>query len=266
MQGFRNWVIGEGRDIFGFRREREEKLPTDPQDEPIIGIKADMVVEYMMSRAIRGVSPIMRFSNEIQWGEGTGAVRMKLAPLGAFKVIIRSLQPDLEGVQRWTCRRIVAYQEILHSTKSFDERIASEMMDVIEEVESQQVKAPNPEYDGLEGLTRKIARRASRQDVMPEIFIYKGVQQAKNPNNWMIVFECRGHGVEAPGGNRVEQFSIDMSHNPKTGMIRSIGQLVESPTKGHVWGIQPSEWDECFSSGQAEGEIIKVVTSIFATF
>jgi hypothetical protein len=266
MRGFRGWVMGEARDVFGFRKEREGEAPKEPQDEPIIGINSDMVVEYMMSRPIRGFDPVMQFSNQVQWGEGTGAVRMKLSPIGSFKVFIRKLQPNLEGVQTWVCKRIVAYEEILHSTRTFDERIAGDMMDLIEKVESEQVNAPNPEYDGLEGLARRLARRASRVDVMPEIFIYMGVRPAKQPDNWLVVFECRGHGVEAPEGNRLEQFHINLSHNPKTGMIRCFGQNIESPTKGHVWEAQASEWDEYFSNSQPEKEIIDAVSSAFKTF
>jgi len=127
MKGFRDWAICEGRDIFGFRKERQKELPSEPQDKPIVGINSDMVVEYMMSRPIRGMEPSMQFSNQVQWGEGTGAVRMKLSPIGSFKVFVRKLQPNLEGVQTWTCKRIVAYEEILHSTRTFDERIAGEM-------------------------------------------------------------------------------------------------------------------------------------------
>ena len=266
MRGFRGWIMRDGKDIFGFRKGVEKEGSSDPQDEPIIGINTDVVVEYMMSRPIRGISPVMRFSNEVQWGDGSGSVRMKLSPLGSFKVFIRKLQPNLEGVETWICKRIVSYQEILHSTKRFDERIAGEMMEMIEKVESQQINSPNPEYDGLEGLTRRIARRVSRQDIMPEIFIYMGVRPAKNPGNWLIVFECRGHGVEAPEGHRLEQFHINISHNPSTGMIRCFGQNIESHKKVHEWAPQPSEWDEYFSNGQPEDEIINAVASAFTTF
>lgn len=266
MRGFRHWVMREGRDIFGFRRDREQSAPEEPQDEPIIGISSDVVVEYMMSRPIRGFKPVALFSNEIQWGEGTGAVKMKLSPMGSFKVMIRKLQPNLEGVQTWVCKRIVSYKEIFHSTRRFDEGIAEDMMEIVEGVESQDINAPDPEYDGIEGLTRRMARRVSRPDVMPEIFIYMGVRPAKNPNNWLIVFECRGHGVEAPEGHRLEQFHINMSHNPATGMIRCFGQNIESHKKVHEWAPQPSEWDEYFSTSQPEDEIIGAVASAFMTF
>jgi hypothetical protein len=133
-------------------------------------------------------------------------------------------------------------------------------------VGSEEINAPNPEYRDLEGLTRRLSRVASRRDVMPEIFIYKGVFRAKGPDNWLVVFECRGHGVEAPEGNRLEQFNIDMSYNPRTGMIRSFGQNIESPKKGRIWGVQPSEWDEYFSSGQKEKEIIESITEALKAF
>jgi len=264
---FKRWLVREGRDIFGFDKSRSKAVaPSEPQDKPIIPINSDFVVEYIMSHDIRGLKPNLQFSNQIQWGEGTGAIRMKLSPLGSFKIFIRKLQPDLQGCPTWVCKKIVAYEEIVRSNSVFDEKIADEMVGMIDEVGSQDINAPNPEYDGLEGLTRRLSRLVSRSDVMPEIFIYKGMFRAKNPNNWILAFECRGHGVEAPEGHRLEQFNIDMSYNPKTGMIRSFGQNIESPTKGHIWEVQPSEWDEHFSSGQPEKEIMDAVASALKGF
>jgi hypothetical protein len=60
----------------------------------------------------------------------------------------------------------------------------------------------------------------------------------------------------------LEQFYIDMSYNQKTGMIRSMGVGVQSPTRQHTWTIQPSEWDEYFSNTQPEEEIIERFKSL----
>lgn len=252
--------------MFGFKSKSELNEPMEPQDLPIKGINSDTVVEYMMSKNLGEKQPSLQYSNQVQWGEDTGAVRIKISPIGSFKIFIRKLQPNLEGVQTWACKKIVAYEEILNSKKSFDEKIAFEMMNMIEEIAKEEINAPNPEYEGIEGLTRRVARTASRADVIPDIFLYRGVVKSNIPNNWLVVFECRGHGVEAPEGHRLEQFNIDMSFNPRTGMIRSIGRNIESPTKGHKWSIQPSEWDEYFSSGQPEKEIIEAICSAFKTF
>jgi len=265
MGDFKKWLLKE--DIFGFEQKvKYQNTKSEPCDQPIVNINSDLVVEYMMSQNIRGMKPKLQFSNQVQWGEETGAIRIKLSPIGSFKIFIRKLQPNLEGTNIWVCKKILEFKELVKSNDSICEQIASSIFDLIEEIESQSINAVNPEYKGLEGLTRKLAANVSRRDIMPSLFIYKGVYPAKEQNNWLVVFECRGHGVEAPEGNRLEQFNIDMSYNPKTGMIRSFGQNIESPVKGHRWYPQPSEWDEYFSSGQSEKEIIEAISVAFKTF
>lgn len=266
MRGFGSWIRRSVDEMFGLKCKSELNNPVEPQDLPIKGINSDMIVEYIMSRNLGEKKPVLQYSNQVQWGEDTGAVRMKISPIGSFKIFIRKLQPNLEGVQTWVCKKIVAYEEIFNSKQSFDEKIAFEIMNMIEEVAKEEVNSPNPEYEGLEGLTRRIARNSSRTDIIPEIFLYRGVVKSNIPNSWLVVFECKGHGVEAPESRRIEQFNIDMSFNPRTGMMRCIGRSIESPTKGHTWSIQPSEWDEYFSSGQPEKEIIDSICSAFKTF
>jgi hypothetical protein len=57
-----------------------------------------------------------------------------------------------------------------------------------------------------------------------------------------------------------------MSYNPKSGMIRSFGNDIQSPAKGHRWYPQPSEWDEYFSSGQSESEISECIAAALSTY
>jgi hypothetical protein len=101
---------------------------------------------------------------------------------------------------------------------------------------------------------------------MPEIFIFSGVKEIKKDENYLIEFDLRGQGVEAPGSARVERFVIDMSYNPKTGMIKSFGHDIQSPTRGHVWYPQPSEWEELFSNGQDAKEIVETIGAALSTY
>lgn len=267
MATFRDWLVREGRDIFGFERRSHREAPVKKAcDKPITDISSDIVAEMIMSRDVDGVKPVSEFSNQIRWGEGTGAVKMVVTPLGSYKSIIRRMQPDLEGHDVWVCKKVLPYKEILEANQVVDEDLAWLILGQVEAVRRQDIEAPSHDYSGLGSLIRKAARTLQRRDIQPEIFLYRGIREVKQGLNYLIVFEVRGQGVEAPGSSRVEQFLVDISYNPSTGMIRSFGHDVQSPTRGHVWYPQPSEWDEYFSSGQKEDEIVECMAAALYTY
>lgn len=261
-------MIGEGKDIFGFDRRSGASKPVrvGGSDGPITDISSDLVIEFMMSRPVCGAEPVSEFSNQIRWGEHHGAVEMVISPLGSYKSIIRRLQPDLEGREVWVCKRVMPYKEMLSANIVVDEKIGWVLLEEVERIKKQDIEAPSGEYDGLQGLVHKASRLFQRKGVIPEIFVYRGVRELERGLNYLIVFEVRGHGVEAPGSARVEQFVVNMSYNPKTGMIRSFGHDVQSPTRGHRWYPQPSEWDEYFSSGQGEDEVLGCIGGALSTY
>lgn len=260
MGSFRRWVLREGADIFGFdKRSKTTNLPRSQNQNPVNEMKSDLMVEFMLSRPIDGVSPVADFSNQIRWGEGTGSVRMVVSPLGSCKGTIRRLQPDLEGREVWACKRVMPFKKVLEDGVHVDDKLGWVLLEEVEKVRRGIVEAPSHDWGGFHRLVSKAARKFQRHDIMPEIFMYKGVREAKKDSNYLIVFEVRGHGVEAPGRARVEEFIVDMSYNPSTGMVRCFGHDVQSPTRGHVWYPAPSEWDEYFSSGQGEDEILDCI-------
>lgn len=267
MTSFRQWLIKEGGDIFGFdRRNRSVEPKKQVSESPIQDIHCDVVVEFLASREINGKMPIVEFSSQMRWGEDTGALQMVVSPFGSYKSIIRRLQPDLEGKPVWACKKILPYKEIFDANMKIDEHLASVLLEHIEAVSKHEVEAPSHDYDGLVRLVNRMARVFKRKDVMPEIFIYRGVREVKPNEHYIIAFEARGHGVETPGSGRLEQFHIEICYNPSTGMIRSFGQDIQSPKKGHVWYPQPSEWDEHFSSGQDDSEIVDCIAAALSTY
>jgi hypothetical protein len=263
MDTFRQWL--ESGDIFGFEGKRDEK-PREVNEDPIVPMNAEVIIETMLDTDIEGRKAFSDYPDQIQWGREPGAMQMVISPLGSFKSIVRKLQTNLKGESVWVCKKIIPYKDIMHSNVRFDEAFAMDLFEQIEEISKGEMEAPVFDYNGLESLTLKVANRCVRNDVMPEIFVFRGVRSIKKNENYVIFFEPRGHGVEAPGSARVEQFMIDMSYDAKTGMVRSFGHDVQSPTRGHVWYPQPSEWDECFSPTQDKNEIVNAISSAFRTY
>lgn len=263
MKTFKQWLLNE--DIFGFEKRRpKENVVLD--QSPILPINTQIIIETLIESEVSGKEAFSDYPDQIQWGKNPGAIQMVISPLGSFKSIIRRLQVNLEGKQVWTCKRIVPYKDILKANKQIDEDVAHDLLDVIKEVNKDQIEAPYSEYNKLESLTLKTANYCRRKDIIPEIFIYRGIKQIKKNENYLIFFECRGQGVESPGSARLEQFIIDMSFNPKTGMIKSFGHDVQSPTRGHVWYPQPSEWEEYFSPSQKDNEIYEAIGAALSTY
>jgi len=265
MRGFKQWILNES-DIFGFEKEKSHKKSDTKGESPIVPINTEIVMNAMMKVEINNVEPFSLFLDEIQWGREVGAVKMVISPLGSFKSIVRKLSTDLEGNKAWICKRILPYNDLLHVTQAFDENIAHEVLKEIEIVSKEETELAQKEYNGLEKLTTKLAAFCRRGDIIPEIFIYKGIKQIKKNENYLIYFECNGHGVETPNSGRLEQFIIDMSYDKKTGLIRSIGHDVQSKTRQHLWAPQPSEWDEYFLPKQSEKEIISCVGAALSTY
>jgi DNA-directed RNA polymerase subunit N (RpoN/RPB10) len=263
MGDFKKWLINE--DIFGFEKYKKPIDKTEVYDGPLSPIAADTIMESMMGKNIQGQEAFSDFHDQVQWGRHPGAVRMVISPLGSYKSIIRKLQINLEGTENWVCKKIIPYKNMLHTTFSFDEHLAEEMFEKIENIYKEQINAPSKEYNNLEKLVVQISKYCCRADIIPEIFIHKGIKKKSN-ENYLIVFECKGHGVEAPDSMRLEQFIIEMSYKKSTGMIRSFGYGVQSPTRQHLWRPQPSEWDEFFSSGQSEKEIVEAIGSVLSTY
>jgi len=267
MGSFKRWFLREGKDIFGFERLRLEADPPETvEDKPIKPINSDLVMEFMMRSKIGGVEPVLEFSNQIKWGDDPGSMMMVISPLGSYKSIVRRLQLDLEGREVWTCQRIFLYKDLANASEQFDDKLANYIFEHIEKIHGDEIKAPSHDYDGLKRLILKTARTCSRKDVLPDLLLYRGIKEVEENRRYIIFFECRGQGVETPGSSRLEQFAITMSYNPSTGMIRSFGNDIQSPTKGHKWYPQPSEWDEYFSSGKKDSDIVDCVAAAFSSY
>lgn len=259
--------MNEGKDIFGFEKsDSPSKAPDEEYDGPIIPLKAEFLIEDMLGNAINGIEPFSAYADQIQWGSNPGAVRMVISPLGSFKSIIRKMHHDLVGEEVWVCKSVVPYKDIMHSNFKFDESLSEQIFENIQSTYADPINPPKSDYEGLQRLCVKTYNKLLKRGILPELMIPIGIKTIKENQRYIMHFELRGHGVEAPGSARVEAFMVEMSYDPKTGMIRSFGHDVQSPTRGHTWIPQPSEWDEYFSPTQPESEIIDSIANAFKTY
>jgi len=251
---FKQWFLKE--DIFGFEKIKNNNYQEKKEDEdPIIPFNLEEIMKDLSYIKNNDTLPFSNFINHIQWGKNNGSFQIGISPLGSFKAFIRRLQTDLEGNSVWICKKIIPYKDIMHSDVIKEKKLAFYLFDKIKELEENNLESPISDYKNLENLVVKIARDCQKEKNMPPTLIFTGIREIKRNINYIIHFESKGQGVEVPSQNRLEMFAIDISYDPKKGLIRSMGYEVQSPQKGHKWEIVPSDWDEVFSPAQSMSEI-----------
>jgi hypothetical protein len=265
---FKDWLLQETKDIFGFNNllTTDDRNLISNDSPPIQPISIELVMNELSRFKLNETIPFSNFLNHIQWGRHNGSTQMVISPLGSFKSIIRRQQSNLLGEQVWICKRVLPYKDIMEADLKIDENLAHMLFEEIQKISDNQLESAIGDYKNLEGLVTKLSQDVQRQNVIPSSFIFMGTKEIKHNEHYIIHFELKGQGVEAPSSNRVEMFAIEMSYKPSTGIIRSFGHDVQSPTKGHLWYPQPSEWDECFSPAQSIKEINNCICSALSTY
>lgn len=265
---FKKWLLKE--DIFGFERQKEINVKStklkEPDNLPIVSIDIEITMDKLLQNKLNSQIPFSNFINEIQWGKENGAIKMVISPLGSFKSIIRQLSTDLLGNKTWICKKILPYKDLNKANVKIDEKLADLIFEDVEKISKKNVESPLNDYKNFRNLVLQISQECQKSKILPSLLIFMGIKELKKNENYILHFECKGQGVEAPTSARVEAFLIDMIYDPKTGIIRSIGYEVQSPTKGRKWIPQPSEWDEYFSPAQPNSEIIECVSRALYTY
>ena len=261
---FQEWILLEKKDIFGFDSYESDKNDKSSKAPPLHRIKIDEVMTELLSNNLGSKAPHSKFNNSVQWGIGSGSIYMEVSPLGSFKGIIRRLTNDAQGTPVWICKKVVPFYDYLNADASFDAELAKDVFEQIKATDKETLESPVTNYEDLEHLAIKIAE--SCQMNLPELFLYKGIKQVKENCHYIIFFELRGQGVEAPGSTRVEQHHIHVSYDDKKGLIKIINNDIQSPIKGRVWIAAPSEFEEYFCPTQSTEEIAECVAAAFSTY
>jgi hypothetical protein len=259
---FKKWMMLEFKDIFGFETEYQQRLKRPNDDVATVPFIRPESILTELSRINMGVKrPVWDFHDTIIWGTTPGAIRIDFSPLGSYKILFRKLIEDLEGAPIWICKHV------LPLTEDDNQLTETEVMDVSEnilkEMDLQGLDSASRNYEDMQDLVVNLAADVRRY--APEIFIFEGVKKLAD-DTFLIHLGVRGQGVEAPSGKRIEQFNINVHYSKSKGLIRSWGCDVSSPTAGHKWELNPSEWDECFTPSQPPEEIILAIVNCLRTY
>jgi hypothetical protein len=269
---FREWFSKTAEQMFGFDAElsfnKTIKRQPDEHEEPLKPLKADILMDELVRLGpINKLKPRRTFLDHIEYGDQPGAIAVEISPLGSLRMTVRKLTTDSVGTQTWTCKKVFPLISQYHEISGEREtRIANEVYDQISKLDDGKLDAPKNVYPEFEKLVLYLGDRVRRDH--PQWFIYDGIKKLDH-HNYMIVFNVRGQGVGRLQGDkpaRVEEFNINLQHNPNRGIIRCWGYDVISPMTQHTWKPQPSEWDEIFMPSQSQVEIGEAVVAALSTY
>lgn len=241
---------------FGFDRQNTD--PAEGQrpekENPIDTFNIQYMRDILQERSLGELHPRSKFVNEIQWGQGLGSIKLWVDPKTG--VYINRLGTDLTGEPRWYTKKY--YQINRSGYGGFEEVVAQELFDRIIEVYRQPPDSPKENFGGLKSLLIAMVERL-KKEARP-IFLFDKVTQLSE-SRFLIAFNLRGQGVQAPGQRRVEKQIVDLSYDEQNGTIRTIMYGYQSTLGEHKWEVGGPDLDLIFFPTQSRDEIIEPIAT-----
>lgn len=267
---FRRWAILKEWADFGFEKKlsdfkanqlggtipHEGSRPIDPIDSEIITDELNRLppLGYFSCRS--------KMSNLLEWGYDVGALQVFISPLGSYKTIIRRKTRDLQGEETWVCKDVVNFKENEHNDNEIP--LAHKIYNHLHELHKEELDSPKPEYKDFDKLAHAIFSEVRRN--YPAYCMFPVGMKKIDEGYYKIIYEFRGHGVEAPGGNRAEQFNIDVFWDKNKGLVKCWGYNIDSKVRQHTWAVQPSEFEEWFAPTQDIKKTVWIIKTILMTY
>jgi hypothetical protein len=237
------------------RRIKDRNEEQRPEKEnPINFFDLEYMRDMLCERMLGEMHPFSRFVNEVQWGDGPGALRFNIDPKTG--VYIERLGVDLSGEKRWCTKKY--FQINRHGYGGFEEVVTQELFDHLQEIYKDPMDSPSADYRDLKMLVINMAERL-RKEARP-LFLFDRIAKM-DENRYLICFNVRGQGVQAPGQTRIEKNVTDVNYYPNEGYIRVINYNYESPLGEHKWEVSGPDMNLFYFPTQSRDEIIDPVAT-----
>ncbi len=254
--------------LYGFSDKIAISKPNVYEEEPLKPLEPSLILdELTWLGPINNKKPNRLFETVVDYGHSADRMQVVISPFGSLKVIIRKVATTLEGSYTPICYSIYPLINDYNKNGDSDDRIenllANKIADKLIEIDNRNIMGGVKNYENLKELTLELARNVRANH--PKCMHFEGVV-SPNENEYTIYLQYNGQGVEAPSARRVEQFDIHLQYYKESGLIRCWGNEITSPTRQHLWQVQPSEWDEYFSPNQKPSEIVECVMNALYTY
>lgn len=244
---------------YGFQRQDDAPKP-DRGDKPIRPFNCGTLMAELARMPLGPNGANRTWYDLTEWGQGPGAVRVEISPLGSYKATIRRQVQDLEGETAWVCKQVFPLGNESHNEVS----LAHEIFGQLREISGQLLDGPQAKHPNFPHLARELASEVQRN--YPGRFMFPVGTAVQSQDYYKVMFEYKGQGVEAPGGLRTERFDIDLAWDPRRGLTRCWGYEIASPVGRHEWRVMPSDFDEWFAPNQPADEVVACVSKLFNTY
>lgn len=253
---FRVWLEAY-KDIFGFEEDEvaeKVRLLRRADDRPIKPFDITQMLEDMATQRVGRHHGFQRFSNEVQWGTGPGAVKVEVGT--QMTAYIERAINDLAGNLTWVTKKV--YKINAEEYRDYPDAVADALMTDVNQVFGEGLDGPDRHYshDALIDLVEHLVQRI--KETRHQYFVYEGVKRV-NEHNYIIRFSAKGGGVGAlfttHNQGRINEFLIDVSFNPEAGLLHAILTSVQTGDEGASWEIQPSLFEGWYAPTQAAKDI-----------
>lgn len=259
---FKLWIETDERwKSFGFMDdESESQPPPNPRDElPLKRVDSEYLMGLVGGLHLDSFAPRQPFENELHWGEGPGALRMKLLPNQG--VAIERMFHDLEGSPSWQGKRF--YQINRKGVGGEEQQIAEILKRSIEQLWEEPMQVPKKNVEDFPGLVFRIADAVNT--TKRRIFGRERIRKI-NDGHFVIPFHL-GNGNGAPNQQRYLRFLAEIVMLGDKGIIQINGYpLVGKEGRDAEYRVAPSQYSMSFLPDQGWEEIADVVASWFRHF
>lgn len=253
---FKVWVESTWNPPKRWRRRVEAKEPDNPRKGlPILPFKAGMMMQELSNYSINNLEPKMKYSNEVHWGDGPGAMRIYIGT--GLNVVLERMIIDKSGKNRWITKKV--YQINQNAYSGLESSVVTEILDKILKVNESKLDSFKNEFISIENLVGKIYNSIIR--TAKPIFKGQGIKKV-NENTFIIRLMVKGQGAGAPGHNRILENQTTVFYDDTTGIIRMINTNLETPMgSGGKWEIREADTDFKFLPTQSSEEIAETISN-----
>ena len=263
---FKNWLFNEIAD-YGFGKDQIGKpqggIEDIKGDTPFHPVNPGKIIHELTKMPTMGPINVSRkWSDSIEFGEGSGAIKVLLTPYGSMRVVIRQQINDLLGEETWICRNVLPLDD--NEAINHEISIAQDVFNEVRNISLELLPHPLTTFNDFERLSWKLWQESKRRH--PSYIMFPVAYRKQNENYHKLVYEFRGHGVVRQINtkpSRAEQFNIDLVWDHKKGLIHCWGYNIDSTLGQHSWKVQPSVFDEWFAPSQ---NIDSIINSVITTF
>ena len=268
---FMEWLGVPPEQMFGFVGNFGPKATEKTKvysEEPLEPLQVSLILDELgWLGSINNKKPQRLFENVMSYGDVADRMQVVVSPYGSLKIILRKVATTLEGSYIPLCYSIYPlindYNHNGENDDHIENMIANKIADKLNEMDKRMMLGGERNFEGTRELVIEMAQHVRANH--PRCMHFEGVIQ-NGENDYTIYLQYNGQGVEAPSAKRVEQFDIHLNYDKDTGLIRCWANEITSPTRQHLWQVQPSEWDEYFSPKQKNSEIVECIMNALYTY